>query len=384
MKKIMIAAAGAGKTTYLVREALKEKEKKVLITTFTEENLAEIRKKIIQINGFIPQNIKLQGWFSFLLNECLRPFQCVLKDELFNKKINFRYWTKGQSGYRYQTPKGRPVYWGENDFYNYYFDNSLGIYSDKISKFIFEIHKKNKKLIFDRLKRIYGQIFIDEIQDLSGYDLDIIKNLFELTQSVICVGDPRQTTYKTHISKRYKKYSQGDVRGFFIEKVKNGGSYIDDATLKYSHRNEKIICEISSSLYPEYSPTEACSCLVCDVSSEEHIGAFYVMESQRQEYLEKYTAVQLRWDQRNKLIIGGYVTRNMGESKGLTIDRVLLYLTPEMLKWFCNPNHSLKLQTKSKFYVGLTRARLSLGIIIPDDDIKKLKISLPIYKTPLI
>lgn len=346
--------------------------------------MAEIRKKIIQINGFIPQNIKLQGWFSFLLNDCLRPFQCVYRDDLFNKKISFCYWTKGQSGYRYTTAQGQPIYWGEKDFYHYYFDNNMGIYSDKISKFIFEIHKNNKKLIFDRLNRIYGKIFIDEIQDLSGYDLDVVKNLFELMQSVICVGDPRQTTYKTHVSKRYKKYSQGDVRGFFIDKVKNGEKYIDDTTLKYSHRNKQTICEISSSLYPEYSKTEACSCPTCDVSKEEHIGVFYVMESQRQAYLAKYSAVQLRWDQRNNLIIGGYAARNMGESKGLTLDRVLLYPTPEMLKWFYNQKHSLKLQTKSKFYVGLTRARLSLGVIIPDDEIEKLQIQLPIYKTPLI
>ncbi|MEN8991757.1 UvrD-helicase domain-containing protein [Avibacterium paragallinarum] len=380
MKKLMIAAAGAGKTTYIVKEALKVKDRKVLITTFTEENLVEIRKKIIQENGFIPQNIKLQGWFSFLLNDCLRPFQCVYRDDLFNKKINFRYWTDGQSGYRYTTSKGTPVYWGEKDFYHYYFDNNMGIYSDKIAKFIFEIHKKNKKLIFERLNKIYEKIFIDEIQDLSGYDLDLVKALFELIQSIICVGDPRQTTYKTHVSRRYKKFSQGDVRGFFIDKVKNGAQYIDDTTLKYSHRNKQIICEISSSLYPEYQATEACGCSSCDISQEEHIGAFYVMESHRYEYLAKYHAVQLRWDQRNKLIVDDYKTRNMGESKGLTLDRVLLYPTPEMLNWFNNQNHILKSQTKSKFYVGLTRARLSLGVVVPDDKVEKLQIKLPIYK----
>ena len=61
----MIAAAGAGKTTFLVTEALKIHDKKVLITTFTDENVREIKKKFIEINGFIPNNIHIKGWFSF-------------------------------------------------------------------------------------------------------------------------------------------------------------------------------------------------------------------------------------------------------------------------------------------------------------------------------
>lgn len=44
--KLIIAAAGSGKTTYLVKEALELKDSRVLITTYTEANEAEIRKKI--------------------------------------------------------------------------------------------------------------------------------------------------------------------------------------------------------------------------------------------------------------------------------------------------------------------------------------------------
>ena len=36
--KLIIAAAGSGKTTHLVNEALKITDKKVLIRTFTETN----------------------------------------------------------------------------------------------------------------------------------------------------------------------------------------------------------------------------------------------------------------------------------------------------------------------------------------------------------
>ena len=44
---------------------------------------------ILDINGFIPHNIHIKGWFSFLLQDCLKPYQCVLNEELFRKKVGF-------------------------------------------------------------------------------------------------------------------------------------------------------------------------------------------------------------------------------------------------------------------------------------------------------
>ena len=46
VNRLMIAAAGAGKTTYLVEEALKQSGN-VLITTFTNANEMEIKKKLM-------------------------------------------------------------------------------------------------------------------------------------------------------------------------------------------------------------------------------------------------------------------------------------------------------------------------------------------------
>ena len=47
INKLIIAAAGAGKTTYIIHEALKQ-DKEVLITTYTEANESEIKKKFIE------------------------------------------------------------------------------------------------------------------------------------------------------------------------------------------------------------------------------------------------------------------------------------------------------------------------------------------------
>ncbi|WP_180089025.1 UvrD-helicase domain-containing protein [Acinetobacter sp. YH12219] len=376
MKKLMIAAAGAGKTTFLVIEALKIHDKKVLITTFTDENVREIKKKFVEINGFIPNNIHIKGWFSFLLQDCLKPYQCVLNDNLFGKKIGFNYWTEGQSGLKYKL-KGRPIYWGEKDFLNYFFDSNLSIYSDKISKLIVRIYEKDHELIFQRLAKIYSYIFIDEIQDLAGYDLDIVENIYSFFKNVIAVGDPRQTTYSTHHSQKYEKYSKGKIKNYFLEHL-NGICEIDEVTLCKSHRNEQIICQISSQLFPEFAPSESCEC--CNDSHIEHLGIFYIPESKHLSYLEKYAPTQLRWDARSKKVNALYPAMNIGSSKGLTFERVILYPTKQMIEWFKDDKISFEQQTQSKFYVGLTRAKYSLGILIADKDLIKMRSIFPVYE----
>ena len=47
--KLIISAAGSGKTTFLINRALEQDRKEpILITTYTIENEQEIRKKILK------------------------------------------------------------------------------------------------------------------------------------------------------------------------------------------------------------------------------------------------------------------------------------------------------------------------------------------------
>ena len=88
--RLIIAVAGSGKTTFLVNEALKNSKTRVLITTYTEANEAEIRNKIIQKKKCIPSNITVQTWFSFLLQHGVRPYQGALNEVLWDNDINGR------------------------------------------------------------------------------------------------------------------------------------------------------------------------------------------------------------------------------------------------------------------------------------------------------
>lgn len=87
--KVIIASAGSGKTTYIVEEALKMKEQRVLVTTYTNENIDQIKTFFIEKAGCIPANVIVQSWFSFLLQEGVRPYQNHITERRRVKSIYF-------------------------------------------------------------------------------------------------------------------------------------------------------------------------------------------------------------------------------------------------------------------------------------------------------
>lgn len=378
--KLLISAAGSGKTTYIVDEALElDKTKKILITTYTIENESEIRNKILGKRKSIPSNITIQGWFTFLLQHGVRPFQGSMDDMLFDIDVKGMLLSGGDSSIKRDKMgkpiifRGRPLTWGEKDFDKFYFTSSWKIYSDKISKFIVGCNVKTKGDIIDRLSRIYSHIFIDEIQDLAGYDLELIKLLFQSKINTVLVGDPRQVTYKTNHYRKYTKYKNGKIKEFVENELGNKiHCDIDEKTLKLSHRNNKQICDYSSKLYPEFEKTEPCKCEICRNKETEHEGVFLVRRKDIGLYLKTFKPTQLIWSKTTR-VNPNYPSLTFGKSKGKTIDRVLVYPTPNIKKWIKDntfdftevKNGKLKpiKDVREKFYVALTRASHSTAII---------------------
>ncbi len=90
---------------------------------------------------------------------------------------------------------------------------------------------------------------------------------------------------------------------------------------------------------------------------------FFVKEKDVENYLEIYKPLQLRHDIRNKKINPDYDVKNFGESKGATYERVLIYPTEKMLDWILTNTSIDNFETKCKFYVAITRAKFSVGIV---------------------
>lgn len=368
--KLIIAAAGSGKTRTLVEEALKQKEGRVLITTYTQANEAEIRKKIIEENKCIPENVTVQTWFSFLLKHGVRPFQGVL----FEKKIKGLILVNSQSGLKaYRNPcqdckQGNivqascnkcknPIYFGEEkEFERHYFSNALKIYSDKLSKFVFRCNEKSDTSVIDRISRIYSHVYIDEVQDLAGYDLELLKLLFNCSSTILLVGDPRQGTYSTNSAPKNRQFKKAKVVNYFFQD-KSMNIDTDQSSLMTNYRCIKPICDLSNQLFTDFQATTS-----GNETTTGHDGIFLIKEQDVETYLKEFQPMQLR-DSRRTKVNENHSVMNFGEAKGLSFDRVLIYPTKPFLNWLQDNNAQLAETSRSKLYVAVTRARQSVGIV---------------------
>lgn len=351
--KLLIAAAGSGKTTHIIETALAAEQRRILITTYTQANEAEIKKNIVKRNGFIPESITVQTWFSVLLQHGVRPFQGAL----YAPPIKGMVLVNQRSA----------QYIPESNVRGHYFSNEGYIFSDKISKFILKCNELTNGAVISRLEEIFSLVFIDEVQDLASYDLDLLALLFRSKISVVMVGDPRQVTYRTHHARRLEKYSGGRLSEFVLQECEDVAVTIDDTTLARSHRNNQAICDLSSKLYPGLPASQPCACDTCR-NQVEHEGIFLVREADILSYMETYSPVQLRLRSDVKGILIDYPVMNFGASKGQSYDRVLIFTTEGMRDWLFDQSKELAERTKAQFYVALTRARYSVGLVCDFDD----------------
>jgi superfamily I DNA/RNA helicase len=229
------------------------------------------------------------------------------------------------------------------------------IYSDKISKFVLRCNENSGGAVIGRLCKIYSHIFIDEVQDLAGYDLELLKLLFKASSNILLVGDPRQGTYSTNSSAKNKKYKKAAIINFFEDdslKIEK-----DTTSLTINFRCNEAICNLSNKLFSDLPSTTS-----GNTNTTNHDGVFLVREVDINEYLKTYSPVQLRENIKTE-VNKNYRVMNFGESKGLSFDRVLIYPTNPILNWLSDNNSELAPTSRSKLYVALTRARYSVGII---------------------
>ena len=114
----------------------------------------------------MPSNITVKTWFSFLLQHGVRPYQSALNDGVHENDLGF-FLTSKKSGQKFDkngkpvtNNRGIPLFWGEKDFLKFYFTSSLKMYSDKISKFVFNSDKKTGGEVLSRISRIYKHIYM--------------------------------------------------------------------------------------------------------------------------------------------------------------------------------------------------------------------------------
>jgi len=173
---------------------------------------------------------------------------------------------------------------------------------------------------------------------------------------VLLIGDPRQVTYFTHFETKNKKYN-GKIGDFIRDKCKKIPCEIDAESLNLTYRNMPAICSFSERLFPNYGSIKSCQTI-----TTEHNGIYFVSGQYVDGYLKRFQAVQLRWDAHTR-VNSEYPAYNMGESKGMEFDRVLIYPTKPITAWIKDNASELKPITRAKFYVAITRAKYSVAIV---------------------
>lgn len=346
--KVIVACAGSGKTTGIVEEALKLGKQRVLITTYTNENLYQIKAFFIEKAGYIPANVTVQSWFSFLLQEGVRPYQNKMTKRGRVESIFFIENTKDAGKL-----KKKLRYIPESKDSHYLTEKNY-IYDDKVSKFIYNCDKCSKGLISKRLEKIYGSIFIDELQDFAGYDLELLGMFFDSHINIVAVLDPRQATFSTNTAQKNRQYRKSKIYSWLnVEESKNK---IIIEEINDCYRCNQQICDFADKLFPDLPKTVSKNTRLTG-----HDGIFYISSKEVNAYISSYNPRILRYSKKTKTL--GFPAINIGLSKGRTYDRVLIFPTKSMLEYLKTKELS-KAGDKTKLYVAVTRAKYSVAFVV--------------------
>jgi len=338
--RVVIACAGSRKTTSIVEEALAVQEGRVLLTTYTNENVDQIVSCIVRMKGYVPENIEVLSWFSFLLQEGVRPYQGYMTNRDRIVTINFV-----ALPHRF-TPKA------ETD--RYFLTGGGDIYSERVSEFVCACDERSGGRVVKRLEKIYAKIFIDELQDFAGHDFELFDRLFRSSISIIAVGDPRQGTFSTNNASKNKKFKKGGIFAWAQERGSSQVVTVEERTDCY--RSNQLICDFADQLYPDLPRTNS-----LNVQATAHDGIFVIKHEAVPDYVLTHGPTVLR---HNKLTdTMGLPAFNIGMMKGKTFDRVLIFPTGPM-KAYLKTKDLAKVKDVAKFYVGITRARYSVAFVI--------------------
>ncbi|USI86609.1 AAA family ATPase [Acinetobacter johnsonii] len=360
-KQLLIACAGAGKTTKIVNESIQltNNGKKILIITYTHSNQKELIQKFIELKGTRRDLFIVKGWYSFLLEDIIRPYQqCIIPKRIKGIYLNSQNPHK-RNGY---TISGRAERIGNKYNPNHFLTTKHHAHTEFISKLACRVISESKVNISERLQSIYDRIYLDETQDFAGWDFDLFKHLVKSKKLEIhAVGDFRQTIYHTSSSPKNPFESSDKLIAY-----KKMGFKIQD--LNECWRSIEPICEFADSIHlgQGYTPTIS---KIGNQNTPPHNSVVYISPDHIDNYVRQFDPLILRYSSGSGKILEKYQKlMTFGESKGLTADHVLVQPTQPILNFLkgeVNPFGDSSI-SQNKFYVAVTRARYSVAFIVSD------------------
>lgn len=348
-KRIIKAAAGTGKTTLLIGEAVKNyQEGKVLYLTYTNANLNSMKSDLMDSVGIIPTYIKCKTWTDFLLNECARPYRKVMEGPEI-EGVNFC--TLGE------IPRLKGI---TTTNWRYYYDFQGRIYYQRLAQFCHVILGASGGAVIDRLEKIYSTILIDEIQDMRGYDLKIVEAIYQSNLNLVVVGDHRQATYSTNSGPFFGKYRGINIFNFFTEVLRHDNI----ESLDVCHRCPQIVCDLANTLFSDLNMKSVKRVDNVDV------GAYLVSIDNVSKFIEHYKPTVLYYNisslNKFKSKLDGdinFESITFGKSKGLSYENVLILPTKEMENHITKGRHKMSDTIIAQLYVAITRSKNNVAIL---------------------
>lgn len=189
--KIIVAGAGAGKTTSMAVEVIDRyhqltDNKIIYVITYTNASKENIRNKLIEELGTMPKNIKVETSHAFLLHELIFPYHRLLYGahytnvSLFELPTNFHHKLRILKELHSQNI----IHVGEVSRVAKHV--AVGKAKDKVN-----IQKKRENILCI-LSEYLDSIFMDEAQDMDEHLATIIEKLDQVGLYIHLVGDPKQ------------------------------------------------------------------------------------------------------------------------------------------------------------------------------------------------
>lgn len=379
--ELWIAGAGSGKTHKIITGAIEiiKNGGRVLVVTYTTNNQAELRARFVKEYGSSCENFVVKGLFSFCLDDMVRPYQReVFPDRIANISFTEHNPHLIPGTTYYIAGRSEKLGDGTINSLHYLTPCRTMAYSGLLAKLAVVVAKKSKDAPAKPLKEIYQKIFIDEVQDLVGWDYEVINSLNKVMKtSICCVGDFRQTIYSTTFGHKKPETPQEKI-DYFVKKLK-----FNMCSMPKNRRCIQEICDLSDATHAGmYEKTLS---EVTSVPSElaHHLGVFIVKRSQLSDYLETFRPQVLRWSSNTgvKYLPSNLVCYTFGSSKGLGFDRVLIIISDKHLKFISGDSTVFDKdkthESRNKLYVAITRARYSLAFLVEDKLVKDL--SYPVW-----
>lgn len=372
---LCIAGAGSGKTHKIIAESIMEVERggKVLVVTYTTSNQQELRRRFLAAFGRHSDRFVVKGLFSFYLEDMVRPYQ----QELFAQRIDGIFFNERnphlKPGSTYMLP-GRKEQLEDKSYNPSHFltQCQTKAHTGFLAKLAARLSKATKNAAAVRLGDIYSQVYFDEVQDLVGWDYEVLKALKKAMKSPItCVGDFRQTVYETTFGHKAPQTAAEKIAEF-----KSMG--FKEEALALNRRCIQTICAVADAVHKGiYEETKSA---VDDIPPEftHHLGVFIVKQSDVTDYIAAYNPMVLRWNVASgtKILPAQARFYNFGSSKGLGFDRVLILPADSQMHFVLDgvtPFPPDAETAQNKMYVAITRARYSLGFIVPDKKAEGLR-----------